>query len=152
MHKKYVTFTIKTSYMFRPRWVISPRSGYAHNPTAVCAYPRPRYAHTPTAVCAYPDRGMRIPPTAVCAYPPTAVCTYPDRGMRISPTAVCAYPPTAVCAYPRPRYAHTPDRGEFMLPLNGGHSQQHILTQLCKCNPSETELFSLKMTQRGRNM
>jgi hypothetical protein len=28
----------------------------------------------------------------------------------------------------------------------------HILTQLYKCNPSVMKMFSLKMTQRGRNM
>jgi hypothetical protein len=44
------------------------------------------------------------------------------------------------------------DAGKFVPTLNGVRSQWQILTQLCKCSPNVTKLFSLKMTQRSWNM
>jgi hypothetical protein len=88
MHKKYIIFTIRTSYMFRPPWVIFRENSFVTLRLHLYSW----------------VNSLRS------------------------------------------------DRREFTLPLNGVRSQWHDFTQLYKCNPNVTKMFSLKMTQRCRNM
>jgi hypothetical protein len=123
MHKMYIIFTIKTSYMVRPRWVIFRENSFFT--LGLHLYSWVRMSHW-----------LRTPLRGNVESPRSGY----ERGL------------STVTVWTLTSLSTEPDRGESTFPLNGVRSQWHILTQLYKCNPSVTKLFSLKMTQRGRNM